>query len=114
MSSRPVSDGSSSETAELTGHSIDDFLGEDYKGCFSQATAQLLLDDSKSVRCRFLLSMNQHGSSIPLSSHSIEHTGPSSDEQLEVEIDANGILIHDRISGVPTHVSNLRALRFSD
>lgn len=87
------------------GTPIEDSLADEDKTCFSRATTQLLRDDSQSVRCRFWLALprdlsTQHSSLSELSKgHTVEESLMEA-----LEIDANGILIHDRMVGGPTHV----------
>lgn len=100
-----TSDPSSSDTEELVGSPIDGHLVDEDKSCFELATSQLLLDDSRSVRCRFWLKLSQQSSSNASETTEDSETDLRSRSPDLVEIDANGILIHDRFVGVPTHVN---------
>ncbi|ORY82673.1 hypothetical protein BCR37DRAFT_392874 [Protomyces lactucae-debilis] len=84
---------------------ISETLADEDKTCFSRATAQLIEDDSRSVRITFWLA---------LPADSVDHRIPrleSDDFTISLsaplpealEVDATGILIHDRSSGQPTH-----------
>lgn len=77
----------------MLGKPIANCLADEDKSCFIRATEQLLEDDSQSVRTRFWLA-------VPVSTSDSENAAPPE----ALEIDANGILIHDRMVGVPTHV----------
>lgn len=88
---------SRSDPKELLGKPIADCLADEDKACFTRATEKLLEDDSQSVRTRFWLAM-------PNTTSTSETAAPPE----ALEIDANGILIHDRMIGVPTHASGPR------
>lgn len=81
-------------------------IADDDKGLFTRATQQVLADDSKSVRARFWLAIPSadQKSDISHADNSLESEPVVPREAIEV--DANGILIHDRITGEPTHVSH--------
>lgn len=87
---------SRSDPKDLLGQPIAGCLADEDKACFSRATEKLLQDDSQSVRTRFWLA-------IPNNKPVSESIGPPE----ALEIDANGILIHDRMVGVPTHVRSM-------
>lgn len=96
----------STDPSSLVGKTIEDFIADDPKTLFSDATRQVLEDDRNSVRLRFWLALP--------SISGIEDAALSNDSALldpavpllqeAIELDANGILIHDRMSGEPTHV----------
>lgn len=80
---------------------IEKLIADEVKDLFSRATQQLLVDDSKSVRTRFWLATPDHDGNV--CSEIPDATSEPTREA--IELDATGILIHDRVTGAPTHVS---------
>lgn len=96
-----------SEPSALVSQPIANFIADEDKTIFDNATKQVIGDDSKSVHRRFWLALPAEATLAGI----IAGIGPNPhgdhetvDRREAVEIDANGILIHDRMTGAASHV----------
>lgn len=102
----------SMSATDAIGKCIDDVVAPENRLCFQEATERLIKDDSASIRCRFGLKTALQGADGSIepghstSQQSLDPFDPSLDVAAVVlEMDGNGILIHDRLSGSASHVS---------
>ena len=79
------------------GKPIEDFVHTTEDTQFLSATSRLLEDDAGSSSCRLLVRLS---ASIP----SISEKDKQESAESGVEMEATGILIRDRLTGMPSHV----------
>ena len=97
---------------DVQGQPIEDLLLES-KTTFTDAIDAMKRDDSRSHMVRFSIAMGPHSALRPVESSPIEEKEataadpPMSDVQMEgLELEGQGIMVYDRVSGGESHVSD--------